>query len=249
MKLSFAVGKSMTLLGVFACLLPACKASEEEAFAACRTVIESGEKYASTLMPIIQSAEYKALTRDEFASELVGSALTPTNFAKIESTVQSAPEVDLSAIESFPSGSGFEQASYLKIWANALKDALDPGLQNVQIEYDVDNGNGVPERKSATCAFAVSDVSAKAPLLPYGEMARLEKLRRRTFGFDPVPNKGFGCCIPRFAFSKVTPSSAHMTIDDIEGQPVKGGVVMYDEIEAEVKKARAYIEAQGRGAN
>ena len=229
--------------------LVGCGGGEQAAVNACMRVVEAGERFPSTISLIGSSSKFSNLTKDEFTQELAGGVLTPTTFAQAEGKVGAAPSITLSEITEYPKGIQFGQASLLKYWLSEAAKARQIGIQTVEINYDIDNGNGVPERKKGSCQFPLSDVDTRTPMVVFEESVRLEKLRKQSFGFDQtIPNKGYRCCIPKFAFADVSPSSGRFVGGELTGSRVAGGVIMYDEIELEVRNAMIALKARDQGA-
>lgn len=216
----------------------ACSPSSGEAVTLCLDVVRSAEKYSSTVQKISETIEVKKITKDDFAAK-ISSGFNPPKFEDFERLALAAPEIKLDSLTDYPSGTGFEQASFLRSWIQPASQKAALGLLSTKIEYDVDNGQGVPERKKAECQFALDDVGSMNPLIPFGEAVRLEDLRRKTFGLDQnAPNRGYPCCMPRFSVSAVSPTNSKINVQtgELIADPVAGGVIMWDEMEAEVRR-------------
>lgn len=220
------------LIVLFAPLLASCAGqSPSEAVSACKSAVELGERYASTIDVIKSEVKAKTVTREEAADALLGHPfLNKSSFEELTSQVAPVEPAELNNSVEFPQGNLGNQARLLRAFLDRLSAAPEPGILTTDITYDVDNGNGVPERRQASCKFLMSNTHFREPLIPYSAAIALEKSRQSNFGPTNVPNKGYKCCVPEFVLAK---------IDARYGQPVNGGVIMQDEVESAVNAAFA----------
>ena len=224
----------------------ACSGPKMSAAKACESVIALGEKYASTMSVVESEVSTNALSADEIAQQLAGSVLSPMTFGELDKKLSSTQKLSLTELLYYPEGNGDKQARFLKSIVEEVRSAPKPGLLEVDLSYDVDNGNGVPERKKGSCRFLASNVDAKTPIIDFEVAAKLEAARQRAFGPVNFPNKGGKCCVPQFALAQFNPATAkiNMQTGEMFGDSVLGGVVMMDEIERAVAVARS---SQGLG--
>jgi hypothetical protein len=178
---------------IFALALPACSPGDLTPVAACRGVVDAFEKYPSTISVLHERQDTKSFSREALAS-LIATNVDVSSSELLATGLPSAPFLTEVAI--YPQASSPTDERLLGTYLKAIRAAPSPGIKYVALEYDVDNGAGVPKRETFLCRFLMSDAGNDVPLFPLDQQQRLEFAKWAAY---PDDKSRASCCHPQFS--------------------------------------------------
>lgn len=197
----------MSRLALILCvplLLQACGTAEKPTMSAqeaCLSVIEKTERYPSTIVIQNASVDRRAVPKEDMLRAISNtSEFLHHDFGLVRQHIRPEPPGQSALGEfmtnnplGFPGSHDPAQEKLFEIIVSAIHHAPNPGYEIVQVSYDVDNGRGVPERRSQSCSFFMHDVEAGTALFDFEQAVQLELSRQYRF-----PRSSPACCVPTF---------------------------------------------------
>lgn len=168
---------------------------------ACRTLIEKTERYPSTISILKVASDRRAVAKEDMLRAASNtSEFLHNDFELVRRHIlPDSPgpgafgEFMTNNPLGFPGIDDPAQEKLFDIVVSGIHHSPNPGYEIVRVSYDVDNGRGVPERKSQSCRFFLKDAGAGTPLFDPAQAVELELARQHRF-----PHSAPDCCAPTF---------------------------------------------------